>query len=187
MRAGPAAPAAAAAERPLRLFCALRLPEETVARVGAWQERWLRGGRPVPPGNLHPTLAFLGSRPATAVAAVTEALASAAAAAGDVRLVLHGYVETRRVGMLRFDDERGEAGALAGRLADSLEALGLLRGGARPWIPHLTVLRFAARPRLDPPLPELGVVSPSDAAVYSSALRPDGARYEILEAMALGG
>jgi 2'-5' RNA ligase len=89
--------------------------------------------------------------------------------------------------MLRFDDERGEAGALAARLADSLGALGLARPGARPWSPHLTVLRFAARPRLDPPLPELGVVSPSDAAVYSSALRPDGARYEVLEAMALGG
>jgi len=174
-------------EERLRLFCALRLPEETVARIGAWQERWLRGGRLVPPGNLHLTLAFLGSTPATALAAVADALGSAAAEAKDVRLALRDYLETGRVGMLRFDEERGEAGALAGRLADSLKALGLLRSEPRPWSPHLTVLRFAARPRLDPPLPDLGVVAPSDAAVYSSALRPDGARYEVLEAMALGG
>jgi RNA 2',3'-cyclic 3'-phosphodiesterase len=187
VRTAPGPPSAGAGEARLRLFCALRLREETVAQVGVWQERWLRGGRLVPAGNLHLTLAFLGSRPATAVAAVAEALGAAAARTGDVRLVLRGYRETRSVGMLRFDDERGEAGALAARLADSLEALGLARPAARAWSPHLTVLRFAARPRLEPPLPELGVVSPSDAAVYSSALRPDGARYEVLEAMALGG
>ena len=28
----------------------------------------------------------------------------------------------------------------------------------RPWLPHVTVLRFRERPRLDPPLPELGNV-----------------------------
>ena len=44
-------------------------------------------------------------------------------------------------------------------------------------------LRFEERPRLEPPLPELGEVCPSDAAVYSSVLRPGGAQYEVLESV----
>lgn len=174
-------------EERLRLFCALRLPAETVAAVAAWQARELRGGRIVPADNLHLTLAFLGWTPASGAAAAAEALRAAAAEAGAVRLLLHGYRETGSVGMLTFDDEGARGAALASGLAARLDALGLLRREARPWLAHLTVLRFAQRPRLDPPLPELGAVSPSDAAVYSSSLRPDGARYEVLEAMALGG
>jgi 2'-5' RNA ligase len=171
----------------LRLFCGLRLPTATVERVTAWQARELRGGRPVPAENLHLTLAFLGSLPSEQVAATADALEAAAACAAEIRLSLRAYRETRSVGMLEFDDEQGRAAALAARLARALEALGLYRREARPWSPHLSVLRFAERPRLEPPLPELGVVSPSDAAVYSSVLRPSGARYEVLEAKPLGG
>jgi len=171
----------------LRLFCALRLPGESVERVAAWQARELRGGRLVPAENLHLTLAFLGALPAAELPALAAALGAAAAGAREIRLSLSAYRETRSVGMLVFDDEHGRAGALAATLAGSLETLGLYRREARPWSPHLTVLRFAAAPRLQPPLPALGVVSPSDAAVYSSHLRPSGARYEVLEAKPLGG
>ena len=57
----------------------------------------------------------------------------------------------------------------------------------RPWLPHLTVVRFRERPRLRPPLPDLGEVSPSDAAVYHSLLRSTGAQYAVVESFALGG
>ena len=63
----------------------------------------------------------------------------------------------------------------------------MYRREQRPWLPHVTVLRFHDRPRLDPPLPDLGAVGPSEAAVYHSVLRPTGAQYEALEAVALGG
>ena len=89
--------------------------------------------------------------------------------------------------MLRLRDESGAAGALASALAGELERLGLYRPERRPWTPHLTVLRFRDRPRLRPPVPDLGRFSPSDAAVYSSLLRREGARYEVVEAMRLGG
>ncbi len=172
----------------LRLFCALRLPSEAVELVAAWQERELRGGRIVPAANLHLTLAFLGSVPTAQAGAVGEALGAAAAAgAGPIRLSLRAYRETRSVGMLTFDDEAGRAEALADALRRALAALGLDRGETRRWRAHLTVLRFATRPRLDPPLPALPTLCPSDAAVYSSVLRPDGARYDVLEAKALGG
>ena len=89
--------------------------------------------------------------------------------------------------MLVLEDAGGAAAALAERLFDGLEALGIYRREQRPWLPHVTVLRFRERPRLDPPLPDLGRVSPSEAAVYHSVLRPSGAQYEVLESVALGG
>ena len=175
-----------AASGRLRLFCALRLADETIAPVVRWQERELRGGRIVPPAHLHLTLAFLGAQDAAAVPAVAGALrAAAAGGAAGIRLRLRGYRETRGVDMLTFGDEGGEGAALAARLADALEALGVYRREARPWLPHLTVLRFGERPRLRPPLPELGDVVPSDAAVFMSRLRPQGAQYDVLEAVSL--
>ena len=89
--------------------------------------------------------------------------------------------------MLTFDDVDGRGAALAGRLGESLEALGLYRREERPWLAHLTVLRFHDRPRLRPPLPELDEVVPSDAAVFISRLRRDGAQYLVYEAVPLGG
>ena len=86
--------------------------------------------------------------------------------------------------MLVFDDEGGRAAALAADVQVRLEELGVYRREQRPWLPHLTVLRYRERPRLEPSLPELGEVVPSDAAVYISRLRPDGARYEVLECRA---
>jgi len=168
----------------LRLFCALDLPESAIEPVVAWQGRELRGGRIVPPENLHLTLAFLGSRPATDVPAIAGALHDAVDGSG-LRLRLRGYRETRSVGMLTFEDIGGHAGRLAGRLHTALGALGVYEPESRPWLPHLTVLRFRERPRLAPPLPELGEVVPSDAAVFISRLRPGGAVYESVEVVPL--
>jgi 2'-5' RNA ligase len=174
-------------ETRIRLFCALRLPDETVERLVRWQGHHLRGGRIVPPANLHLTLAFLGARPAGEVSAVAAALAAAAAGAHDLRFTVRGYRETRSVGMLTFDDDGGHGRAAAERLFDGLESLRVYRREARPWLPHVTVVRFRERPRLRPLLPDIGEVSPSDAAVYSSVLRPGGAQYEVLETVPLGG
>jgi len=176
-----------AADARLRLFCALCLPGETVERLVSWQAGELRGGRVVAPGNLHITLAFLGSRPAVELPAIAGCLRDMAHRAGRPRLLLRDYRETRSVAMLTFEDEGGEATALAGWLQEGLEQLGVYRREARPWLPHLTVLRFRERPRLRPSLPELGEVVPSDAAVFISRLRPGGAEYESVETVALGG
>jgi RNA 2',3'-cyclic 3'-phosphodiesterase len=170
----------------LRLFCGFRLPGGTVDALAAWQLRELRG-RIVEPGNLHVTLAFLGSRPAADLEPVARELRAAAAAAGPAVLHVRGYRETRSVGMLVCDDDGGRATALADELHGRLEALAVYRRERRPWLPHVTVLRFRERPRLRPPLPELGPVVLSEACVYLSRLRPSGAQYEILESVALGG
>jgi len=178
-----------AGDERLRLFCALCLPEETVGGLVRWQARELHGGRLVGPGNLHVTLAFLGSRPSLEVPAIAGVLRDAAAGAAGLRLRLRvrGYRETRSVGMLTFEDEGGAATTVAERLQEGLEELGVYRPEARPWLPHVTVLRFRERPRLRPELPELGDVVPSAAAVFISRLRPGGAEYESVETVALGG
>jgi 2'-5' RNA ligase len=88
--------------------------------------------------------------------------------------------------MLVLDDEEGRAAALAIDLHERLERLGVYEREKRPWLPHLTAIRFRAQPRLRPELPALAPFSPSEAAVYHSVLRPSGAQYEILESVALG-
>jgi 2'-5' RNA ligase len=152
----------------------------------AWQRREL-DGRIVRPENLHVTLAFLGSRPASDLESVAGAVREAAARAERPELEVRGYRETRSVGMLVCADRDGRAGALAGDLFGRLEALGVYERERRAWLPHVTVTRFRKPLRLDPGLPELGRFSPSDAAVYLSRLHPSGAQYEVLESFALGG
>ena len=143
--------------------------------------------RVVPRPNLHVTLAFLGSVPAPETARIVEAIRSAVQGVGAPVLAAARYRETPRVGMLVLADEEGRASRLAARLGRRLERLGVYERERREWLPHVTVLRFRGRPRLAPPLPDLGRVSPSEVALYHSVLRPSGAQYEILESVALGG
>ena len=170
----------------LRLFCGFPLPDSTLDALERWQTSDLRG-RVVARGNLHVTLAFLGSRPAGDVGAVARALQAAAEDSPPPDFRALRYRETRSVGMLVLDDEDGRATRLADRLHERLEALGIYRRENRPWLPHVTVLRFRERPRLRPAVPDLGAFSPSDAAVYHSALSPGGAQYSVLESAPLGG
>lgn len=174
----------------LRLFVALLLPDEAVARLAAWQALELperSGMRVVPPENLHVTLAFLGSRPAVELGSITEAVRASAAGREPPVFEPARYRETRSVGMIVLEDEKGRAGGLAVRLFERLEALRVYERERRPWLPHVTVLRFRARPRLSPPLPDIGRVVSSEMAVMISRLRPSGAQYEVLESVPVGG
>ena len=183
-------PASVEGDERIRLFCALRLPPETVEGVVAWQlEAFarVREVRVVPPGHLHVTLAFLGHRPVGELERIVAVLRDSATRAERPLLSLRSYRETRSVGMLTFDDENGRAATLAADLHARLEALGVYERERRKWLPHVTVLRFRQRPRLRPALPVLEPFVPSDAAAFLSRLRPGGAQYEVLESMAVGG
>jgi RNA 2',3'-cyclic 3'-phosphodiesterase len=174
----------------LRLFVALPLPGDTVERLVAWQHEALTGARDariVPPGNLHVTIVFLGSRTADDVGPLVRELRAAAAGIEPPVLAARGYRETRSVGMVVLDDEGGRATELAGRVSESLAGLGVYEPERRPWLAHVTVLRFRRPPRLRPEPPDLGRVSPSEVALYHSVLRRTGAQYEIRESVPLGG
>jgi RNA 2',3'-cyclic 3'-phosphodiesterase len=170
----------------LRLFCGFALPGDVLEAIEPWQETHL-SGRVVPRRNLHVTLAFLGSRPSDELPAIADALRNATRGIAPPLFTVLRYRETRSVGMLVLEDESGRAARIASSLHERLEALGVYRREQRPWLPHITIVRFRERPRLRPEVPDLGPFGPSDAAVYHSALRPDGAQYTVLESVALGG
>jgi RNA 2',3'-cyclic 3'-phosphodiesterase len=179
-------------DAPLRLFLALRLPGAVLDALERWVGDELSAGavhgvRAVPREHLHVTLAFLGARPASELPMIVDALGAAAAGSDLVELEPTGYRETRSVGMVVLRDHSGAAGRLAAGLHDRLERLGVYRREARKWLPHVTVLRFRSRPRLHPRTPAFGRFAPSDAAAFLSRLHPAGARYEVLEAVPLGG
>jgi len=169
----------------LRLFLALQLPEPTLDILEHWRDAQLRDGRAVPRDSLHITLAFLGSRPAGELPAIVDALRLSAAESAAPRLEPSAWREMRSVGMLALREEGGVAAVLADRLHGRLERLGVYRRETRPWLPHVTMLRFRTRPRLEPPLPQTGTFVPSGAAAYLSRLHPSGARYEVLERVSL--
>jgi 2'-5' RNA ligase len=178
------------ADEQLRLFVGFRLPAAAVQPLVQWQNGRLDAperARIVPPENLHVTIAFLGSRPAGEVGAISGALRGAAKNDEYPVLTPVRYRETRSVGMLVFDDEAGRATRIAEDVHRRLEQLGVYEPERRSWLPHLTVVRFRERPRLRPPLPELGAMTLSEAAVYMSRLRPTGAQYEVVESVPLGG
>ncbi len=111
----------------VRLFLALRLPGDVVDALVAWQERELPE-RIVPAGNLHVTVAFLGSRPERELPQIVDELRRAARRARRPTLAVAGYRETRSVGMLVLGDEGGRAAALA---LDVHERAGRRRSGCR--------------------------------------------------------
>jgi len=163
----------------VRLFCGLRLPDDAADAIAAWQRR-IDGGRPVPRENLHFTLVFLGWQPGARVAEVVETLRRRCAGLDPFRFEAVRYRETQSVGMLVFGpDDRAEA------LAFDLQRDLLGRVERERWLPHVSVFRFKTRPRLRPPLPELGTVVTSEAAAYLSVLRPTGAEYVVLASVPL--
>jgi RNA 2',3'-cyclic 3'-phosphodiesterase len=168
----------------IRLFLALDVPADVAGELAEWGRRHLAGGRVLE--SFHVTLAFLGSQPGSVVAPVAELLCREAAATAPFPLEVVRYRETRSVGMLVFADPSGRATNLAERVQRGLEQLGVYERERRPWLPHVTVLRFRERPRLRPPLPEVGAFAPSEAAALLSRLHPSGARYEVLESCPVG-
>jgi len=168
----------------IRLFLALELPADVTPELVRWGKEHLSGGRAVT--SFHITLAFLGGQPRSALTEIVDVLRRETAATEPFVLEPTRYRETRSVGMLVLADPSGRATALADRVQSGLERLGVYQRERRPWLPHVTVLRFRERPRLDPPLPELRPFVPSGAAALLSRLHPSGARYETLESCAVG-
>ena len=119
--------------------------------------------------------------------AIAEVMRREAAATEPFVLAPVGYRETRSVGMLVLDDPSGHAASLADRVQRGLEHLGVYEREHRAWLPHITCLRFRARPGLDPPLPAIEPFAPSGVAALLSRLHPSGARYEVLESCSVHG
>ncbi len=158
-------------------------PRRSLAALAEWGRLHLAAGRLLE--TFHVTLAFLGATRRDDLEGINAVLREACSSAGPITLRPLRYRETRSVGMLVLDDRSGGATQLATRVQAGLERLGVYRREARPWLPHVSVVRFRERPRLAPPLPDIGTFAPSGAAAFLSHLHPSGARYEVLESCQL--
>ena len=125
--------------------------------------------------------------PAGELDGIARGLRGAASGAAIPNLTLRATARRGASECSSSTTQAGQATALAVDLHERLEALGVYEREQRPWLPHATVIRFRRPPRLRPPLPDLGEVSPSEAAVYHSLLRRGGAQYVALETVRLGG
>jgi 2'-5' RNA ligase len=173
-------PATVEGHERLRLFVGFPVPRDDAGTLDVWlDELDLRGARRVRPEDLHLTIAFLGHRPRGELETIAGVLDEVC---GRPRpsFAVERYRETRSVGMLVLRDEGGRGAALAEHVQRRLEEEGVYRREERPWLPHVTVLRFRERPRLRLEPSNVRSIAPSDAAAYLSVLRQGGAQYEIV-------
>jgi 2'-5' RNA ligase len=139
----------------VRLFFALWPDEQVRARLAQWSSalRALCGGRPTRPENLHLTLAFLGSVEDARVAEVERASGEVAARASALVLDQSGYWKHNRIAWAGAAVVPEELEALVSDLRGALER-SHIRFDAKPFVPHVTLLRDArgsqALPALDP-------------------------------------
>jgi 2'-5' RNA ligase len=146
-------------------------------------------GTPVPPRNLHVTLAFVGAVPGRGFAALVQLGGQEPwpEVALDFQRVEYWAKPRAAVAVPTAVPAAGQA--LVDRLWTGLEPLGFERE-ARPWRPHLTLVRKIRRP---PPenLPLFPVEWPSDEpawrlALVESSAHPEGVRYKPLADWSLG-
>ena len=177
--------------RQLRLFFALwpgDAHRAALARASAAAVAQV-AGRPVPPGNLQVTLAFLGSVPARRFAQVVEI-------GGQVRCPVvqldFGRIEfwAKPKVLVAVAEAVPAAGqVIVDRLWHGLEPLGFARE-PRPWRPHLTLMRQVSRPPPDnlgmAPVPPEPDVPAWRLALVDSLASPDGPRYKPLADWPLG-
>ena len=166
------------AARARRLFFALWPDPATREALAHATRKAVRhcGGRPVPQENLHATVAFLGSVPETALAAVLAAGSNSAREGAAFALQVQAIDFWPRPQVLvATADTPPPAEALAERLWRAVEPLGIPRD-PRPLRIHLTLARKVRKPT-----PGLAM-HPVDwtvagLALVESATDPAGARY----------
>jgi RNA 2',3'-cyclic 3'-phosphodiesterase len=178
----------------MRLFVALPVDERVRRRLeeatAPWRsgERGDDGWRWTRPEGWHVTLAFLGEVDEERAGEVAEVVGPAVAGAGPVRLALADvdHFGRRVLHVALTDDPPGAVARLGEAVQQALANVDLPVKHQRV-VPHLTVAR--ARKRARPALPDLSVPDGSwtvdEARVYVSHLHPEGARYEVLERLAI--
>jgi 2'-5' RNA ligase len=179
----------------MRLFLALELPEEVRSGLRAAGEKMRRdhaGWRWVRPQSIHLTLRFLGEVEPAESDLQTERWRRTASACrgGTFRVAGSGVFPPRgrpRVlwaGILDPDPAEFLTD-LASALEQEARRLGF-KPEKRRFRPHLTLARAArggGRPSVPDPgtLGDLGTVDADELVLFRSELRPEGARYTVLE------
>jgi len=156
------------------------------------------GAKWVPAGNIHMTLRFLGEVTEAEAAAAGDSLAAMAANLPPFRVSFRGlgvFPSERRATVLWAGVLEGERDLvrLAALVSTATSAIG--NGGKeKPFVPHLTIARFREPAEMgklavfsELKQTELGICDIGGIVLMRSHLRPEGAQYEVLRAIPLGG
>jgi len=186
----------------VRLFLALDLPDSLRDGLGSWSARELVDPalRPVPVGNLHITLAFLGQRPRRDVERVATVVEGVEAPAPEIELLDPvGRPERGRARLYAVPAASPAAVRMQSELSEILTSERLYEPETRPFWPHVTVARVRAegrgsrRPQAVQRVPgELPAALREPCfcrrlTLYRSELQPSGARYVPLAQVKLLG
>ena len=178
------------------MFVALEPSGADRATLTTWRDRLVSGRddlRPVAPQALHLTLVFLGWQREADADAIARATFDVLP--GDspplLRPIAVKAVPPRgaRLFALDLEDEGDRCRRLQGAVSAALEELGVYQPEKRPFWPHVTFARVkrdrrAAALEVAPPV---GAFEATEVTLYRSILRPQGAEYEALERVRLGG
>lgn len=165
----------------MRLFFALWPEQDVQARLARLAETLWRecGGRRVAAGNIHLTLAFLGSVPTARLADLLSLAETVVAPAFELCLDQCGYWRHNRIVWAGASHCPAALRALALKLAEKLRAADF-RWDARDYVPHVTLLRDARR------APPAGVAvdirwPAADFALVRSVQREGKGAYEVVK------
>lgn len=163
-----------------RLFFAL-WPDDGVrgalARTASALKREC-GGRAVPAGNIHLTLVFLGNVETARVPEVCACASGVVTPVFGMTIDVLEYWRRNRIVCAAPRDCPDSLRALVVRLERALMAGGL-RFDARPYVPHITLLREALRAPVVATLPEVAWQA-RDFVLVQSARRDGGSVYEVI-------
>lgn len=172
-------PADALRPRPLRLFFALWPDEATRAGLAAWAQaiHCVSGGRMTPASDLHLTLAFLGSVRPEALATIEGAAAAIAPPAFTLVIDQPGCWRHNRIVWAGARETPLALRELVDALRGSL-ALARIAFDAKPFVPHVTLVRDARAGVALPPLQPVRWTVRGFALVESQPA-PGGGRYAV--------
>jgi len=167
----------------LRLFFALWPGDDTRDALADWSEAMHRacGGRRITADKVHATLAFLGERPADELAALAATAGLVNAPPFELVLDQARYWKQQRIAWAGAST----VPAALGTLSESLRALLSERGftfDSKPFVPHITLVRDASRPKELPSLAPIRWPVESFCLVQSS-----GGTYAVLSSWPLLG
>lgn len=133
-----------------RVFIALWPDEATREMLDEEAKRLGGPGRPIPKAHLHLTLAFAGTIPATQVDCIAREIGMLEQEAFPLTLDRLGHFERARVSWIGPSETPAALDTLAARARDLARACGATPED-HPFLPHVTLRRFARPPESDRP------------------------------------
>jgi 2'-5' RNA ligase len=163
----------------VRLFFALWPPHEAAEALHRWALAAQRdcGGRAVPAGNIHLTLAFLGEVAENPVIRIQGHRHS-------LPIEQARYWAHSRIVWVGPREIPGLLLSVAENLKNELESKGF-KSEKRPFAAHITLIRKAREPGTLPPLPAIDWPV-TELVLVESRLAAAGPRYEVLRRYPLG-